>query len=967
MVRQLQRRRRHRQARTAAAEGKAPPLPLPLLLAVVFLVVVVVLARGAAGEDDVGAATAADAADADAAAAEGAEALAQAVGAVSSAISAGAATASALSSVQAVPGSAFPIPPPARPRRSPNFVLILAEDLGFGDLGCYGHPYARTPNLDRLAGEGTRYLRSYSAGATCSPSRTGLMTGRHPASFPSYMADYGLGNATTVTDLLRDHGYRTGHVGKWHLGPEELGIQNGTYGIEDIRWIGRSGRSPTGKDAAVYDAALQFLDRAAQDGPDAPPFYLNVWQHVAHSPVEPHAALVQEFCGLTVDRNDFGPPEQDIFDGAERAGGSLDDGMRHYLAELYGMDLQVGRLLDRLRDLGLEEDTVVIFTSDHGAAPPLPGSQSHPDRMVGVSGGLRGAKHDLYEGGVRVPFIVRYPAAFPRGAVNHGTIMSGLDFLPTIASIAGARYDAAMFEGEDLSDVWEGGGGGGGQRSRTNPIFWKFSRSGGERAILHGRWKLYRTNQDGRRELYDLEADRAEVTNLIRQQPAIAAALDSALAEWEATLPSTYCRSDGRSKESYCRKPVPNDMSHPPIVVGPPPDVPFEEVSCDSAGNMPPPVALYVNKDRNRKVTAACRGVDVGGRPTRRPTRGPTRRPTGGAPSRGPTPRGPTGKPTLAPTRMPTRMPTQKPTRMPTQKPTQKPTRKPAGSIAEEPVCTSRADVRCQDECRRDRANPESDESRRKCRAKCCGGAVSNHSAADDAMEDGDGIGDAGDEDDGQGEDDEEEGNEVVEDEEEIEEDGDEVEDEDGEQEEDEDEGEDVAGSACDTRADLTCQEDCRKRRPNPDSDYARMECRAKCCDGIGSVNAEDKPEDAAEAENGGDPGSFCTSRADVRCQDECRRDRANPESDESRRKCQAKCCGGRGGGRELLEEEESWRAYTEFCSVPHLPRAGMHDFSARGDGGTQRRAASASGGPRWMGLGWCPLVCALALGILAY
>ena len=128
----------------------------------------------------------------------------------------------------------LPAAPTEETTERPNFIFILAEDMGFGDLGCYNHPYARTPNLDRLAAEGTRWVRFYVTGATCNPSRTGLMTSRHPASFPNYMDDFGLQNATTITDLLYENGYATGHFGKWYLGLEN-DPEQGTYGVQDIR------------------------------------------------------------------------------------------------------------------------------------------------------------------------------------------------------------------------------------------------------------------------------------------------------------------------------------------------------------------------------------------------------------------------------------------------------------------------------------------------------------------------------------------------------------------------------------------------------------------------------------------------------------------------------------------------------------------------------------------------------------
>jgi hypothetical protein len=129
----------------------------------------------------------------------------------------------------------------------PNIVMIFADDLGTGDLACYGHPYAVTPNIDRIAKEGTRFTRYYATGVTCCPSRTGFMTSRHPASFENYMSAYGFGDRITVTELLRDNGYATGHFGKWHIGPEKPGRANGVYGIDEVGIIGNSERPDAGR------------------------------------------------------------------------------------------------------------------------------------------------------------------------------------------------------------------------------------------------------------------------------------------------------------------------------------------------------------------------------------------------------------------------------------------------------------------------------------------------------------------------------------------------------------------------------------------------------------------------------------------------------------------------------------------------------------------------------------------------
>ena len=273
----------------------------------------------------------------------------------------------------------------------PNIVFILTEDMGWGDLPVYGRPYAWMPNCDRLAREGMKLNRFYVTGTTCNPSRTGLMTGRNPAEFPSYPADFGIPEGLpTVTNLLHDNGYRTGHVGKWHLGPEGFGDQ---YGMDTVKVIGPTHKDPRGRDSAVFGAALDFIEETRDDDR---PFYLNVWSHVAHSPVKPPQHLVDLFSDVKVDRSDFDAHMQIKFDEAEALGGDIDDGMRNYLADLYALDMQIGWILDKLDRLGLADNTVLAISADHGAAPVLEDSQSHPTNMMGWAGGLRGGKHDFF-------------------------------------------------------------------------------------------------------------------------------------------------------------------------------------------------------------------------------------------------------------------------------------------------------------------------------------------------------------------------------------------------------------------------------------------------------------------------------------------------------------------------------------------------------------------------------------------
>jgi N-acetylgalactosamine-6-sulfatase len=421
----------------------------------------------------------------------------------------------------------------------PNVVFLLADDLGFGDLGCTGHPYAKTPAIDRLAKEGTLFRRFYVAGATCCPSRAGFMTGRFPATFQKYPAAFGYSGAPTVTELLKKHGYRTGHFGKWHMGPEQ---KPGTYGLDVVQVSGGNRKDPRGRDGVLADNAIAFL-KANRDRP----FYINVWGHTPHSPVKPPKSFVDRFRGVTLDPADFKNPDQvKHFELYKKLGGDPAEGMRHYLGELSQMDANAGRILKAIDDLGLREKTIVVFSSDNG-----PARCSGPDddekaakrerlkeNMLGSAGPFRARKHSLYDGGVHLPLIVRWPGQVPAGRVDEKSVVAGVDWLPTLCAIAGVPIDAGKFAGEDVSAAWLGK-----ERPRAKPLFWKASAPRSTPVMLRGDWKLHQPSR-GSAELYDLAKDPGERDNLAGRRPELAKELGAALRHWNATLPTSYEKGD---------------------------------------------------------------------------------------------------------------------------------------------------------------------------------------------------------------------------------------------------------------------------------------------------------------------------------------------------------------------------------------------------------------------------------------
>ncbi|MFY0653443.1 MAG: sulfatase-like hydrolase/transferase [Cyclobacteriaceae bacterium] len=428
-------------------------------------------------------------------------------------------------------------------KSKPNILFIFADDLGYGDLGCYGHPYMETPNIDHLAEEGTKFMRFYATGVTCSPSRTGFMTSRHPASYEKYMPFHDFAGRQTITELLAKNGYFTGHVGKWHISGNKK-PPNGTYGIQDLRVIGDSRDKTVGKDDDVFDAAIDFVEKN-QDKP----FYLNVWGHISHYRVDPHEKFPEHFSNLTIDKNDFGVHYNEKI---ERSAGLVPDintAVRNYLGEVWSLDLAVGRLLKRLDELGLKDNTIVVFSSDQGPAPNKREVNADHDstltaNMMGSAGILRGGKHEQFEGGVRIPFIVRYPGKILANKTNYNSILSGLDWLPTLCEITNSPYDKTSIEGLDVSDVWFGS-----DRKPERYLYWKTSSVKAAVSILHNNWKGHEERKSKTFKLYDLSESELELEDVSQKYPQIVADLRSKADAWKSTLPDEYIKGVKKKKD----------------------------------------------------------------------------------------------------------------------------------------------------------------------------------------------------------------------------------------------------------------------------------------------------------------------------------------------------------------------------------------------------------------------------------
>lgn len=440
----------------------------------------------------------------------------------------------------------------------PNVVFILADDLGWGDLGCQGHPYAKTPNLDKLAAEGTRFTKFHATGVTCCPARTGLMTGKFPATFQKYPADFGFGSRVTITELLKKSGYATGHFGKWHIGSV---MEPGTYGIDVIgaeekeRGKRKQPTGDRGRDAPMYDQAIAFIEKHK-----AGPFYINIWDHISHHPVNPSPEVLAAFGPLELDESKFTPAMREKFAMCKKLGGDPAAHLRAFLADVKSMDDEVGRLLAKLDELGLRENTLVMFSSDQGAAPlqdqsmlgeKMKKNLKQPKDAVdqirlnsmGYAGPLfRGGKHTDLEGGVCVPFIARWPSKVPAGRVDDQSVISGADWLPSLCAITGIPIDAADFDGEDASKALLGG-----THVRTKTLFWKTNTERSDPSLLAGTWKLHGSlRKKIPPTLFNLADDPGEQNDLATKEPERLKKLTAELEAWTATLPATYEHGEGK-------------------------------------------------------------------------------------------------------------------------------------------------------------------------------------------------------------------------------------------------------------------------------------------------------------------------------------------------------------------------------------------------------------------------------------
>ncbi len=440
--------------------------------------------------------------------------------------------------------------------RPPHIVLILADDLGWGDLACFGHPIVKTPHLDRVAQEGSRFDQFYVQAPICSPTRAGILTGQYPARLSISVAlatasgneNAGIPHwmdpgAATIADSLRACGYRTAVFGKWHLGRLPGAPDPGEYGFDAHRTVNSAGPGwdDRGTDlfrarstGLIVDEAIRFLEECERDGV---PGFVNCWTLIPHDSLAPTDDEYALYADTDVTPITFPEPTRSYLASAPR----LTAQMRTYCAAVSGLDREMGRLLDYLDDAGLAKRTLFLFTSDNGPDDYQVPRSNHAG--AGSTGPFRGRKRSLYEGGIRMPLLARWPGHVPAGHADGTSVLTGIDLPATFLRIASGR-DHVSFPGDgvDRAGVLLGT-----PANERPPLFWMWpgphygalrDQSPGM-AVRDGRWKLHADLEGVPTELYDLESDPSETANRIDREPAIAARLTMLLQGWHASLPET--------------------------------------------------------------------------------------------------------------------------------------------------------------------------------------------------------------------------------------------------------------------------------------------------------------------------------------------------------------------------------------------------------------------------------------------
>ena len=427
----------------------------------------------------------------------------------------------------------------AQPR--PNIIMVMADDLGWGDVGFNGNAVIKTPELDRMAANAVQFTRFYAAAPVCSPTRGSCLTGRNAERYGIFFANVGhiRSEEITLAEVLRDNGYTTGHFGKWHLGTLTRTVPDGHRGgkekhavdysppwengfdhcfsteqavptwdpmkdqtIKTRFWVGPDRYATENLDGddsrVIMDRAIPFIRTAAASNT---PFFSVIWLHAPHTPVVAGPEYRAMYAGFSEDR-------------------------QHYYGCITAMDEQIGRLRKAIKELGIADNTILLFTSDNGPAGEGGGILQHAGkRQQGSAGLFKGRKGSLYEGGIRVPALLEWPAVFK----THRKVTfpaSTSDYFPTLLSVVGHKQSktSVPLDGANILEMIQQD-----VTNRRDPIAFKSNK---QRAFTDNQYKIYSADDGGHYELYDLLNDPYETTDLAGSKPEIVLAMKTALEKW---------------------------------------------------------------------------------------------------------------------------------------------------------------------------------------------------------------------------------------------------------------------------------------------------------------------------------------------------------------------------------------------------------------------------------------------------
>jgi len=417
--------------------------------------------------------------------------------------------------------------------KQPNIIFIFADDWGYHDLGIHGSTFCKTPNLDKMASDGLDFQNFSVVNPVCSPSRVGMVTGQFPArqsvhghfaSVASHakrnMPDWLDPNAPMLPRMLKKAGYATAHFGKWHL--TNTHVQDAPtpleYGYDEYGAFNIAGRL---RQMQVDSTLYKTIDFAKRNKDK--PFFVNAWIHATHTPHYPKAAYMEKFA-------------------------HLDKQQQVYAAVVAEYDARIGELFATLKDLGIDDNTLVLFSSDNG--PEITGHKKKlEDNSTGPGLGefysvgetieLKGRKRSLFAGGVRIPFIARWPGQIPAGKIDKTTQMSAVDLLPTFMELAGGNYpEGYKPDGESIVKALKGEG-----YHREKPIYWDWRFASNRpyfwpsAGIQDNNWKLLTNKKMNRTELFDISSDWAEQNDVSADHPEKVKVLTEKLELFQKTLP----------------------------------------------------------------------------------------------------------------------------------------------------------------------------------------------------------------------------------------------------------------------------------------------------------------------------------------------------------------------------------------------------------------------------------------------